>query len=141
MVVMMALWGQLTGNGIWYPVNLIAGTVLPWMRDMSSTELGQFDLVGTLVGTILHFGISMTLGLIYALLLPTLPGSPFLWALLIGTALWVGAQYAILPLLNPRMEQAINPWTFIIVHVVYSMVLGFYLERADQIKPMLARAI
>lgn len=135
MALAMALWGLLTGNGIWYPVNLIAATLLPHLQAASPAQLALFDPMGALVGTLIHFGISIVLGLIFAVVLPTLPGSTLLWALIVGPLLWVGAQYAVLPVLNPRMEELVNQPTFIAAHVAYSLVLGLYVMRAQKLEP------
>ena len=36
------VYGLLSGHGIWWPVNLLAGMVLPGVGDMSDAELEQF---------------------------------------------------------------------------------------------------
>lgn len=135
MALAMALWGLLSGNGIWFPVNLIAATLLRPLQSLPVEELARFSLSGALVGSLIHFSISAVLGLLFALVLPTLPGSTFLWALIVGPLLWVGAQYAILPLVNPRMELLVSEPTFAVAHLAYSIVLGFYLTRADKLAP------
>lgn len=135
MALTMALWGAISGKGIWFPVNLIAATLLTDFQAASPEVLAQFSLAGAVVGTLIHFFISSLLGLIFALLLPTLPGSTMLWALIVGPLLWVGAQYAILPVVNPRMEALVSEPTFAIAHLAYSLVLGWWVTRADKLSP------
>ena len=43
MPVPAILWALATGHGIWYPVNLLAGMVVPGMRDLPVEEWSQFQ--------------------------------------------------------------------------------------------------
>lgn len=38
------LYGLISGRGLFYPVNLLAGLVLPGMQNLDAAELGQFNL-------------------------------------------------------------------------------------------------
>jgi hypothetical protein len=134
MALAMALWGLLSGNGIWYPVNLIAATFLSDLQAAPAETLAQFHPGGAVVGTLIHFTISAVLGLLFAILLPTLPGSSMFWALIVGPLLWVGAQYAILPAVNPRMDELVHQSTFVLAHLAYSLVLGWWVSRAPKIR-------
>ncbi|MFQ5858008.1 MAG: hypothetical protein ACE5LU_20575 [Anaerolineae bacterium] len=133
MALVMAEWGALTGRGVWFPVNLIAATVLRDLQAESLQMLAQFSLAGALVGTLIHFALSIGLGFLFATLLPTLPGSAFVWALIIGPILWFTAQYLALPLVNPRMEALVHVPSFAIAHVIYSLVLGWWISRTAKI--------
>ncbi len=135
MSLTMALWGAVTGNGIWYPVNLIASTVMTDLQTAPIEQLQTFMPIAALVGTLIHFIISVALGLVFDLLLPTLPGHPMVWALIIGPVLWFAAEYAILPILNERLTTAIAPQTFIVAHIIYSLVLGYMLMRSQRLEP------
>jgi len=135
MTVTMAIWGAITGNGIWYPVNLIAATVMTSLQTAPIEELRTFMPVAALVGTLIHFVISVALGLVFDLLLPTLPGHPMVWALIIGPLLWIAAEFAILPILNERMGEAIAPQTFIVAHIIYSVVMGYIILRSQRLEP------
>lgn len=135
MTITMAIWGAITGNGIWYPVNLIAATVLTDLQTAPLAELQSFMPMAALVGTLIHFIISVALGLVFDLLLPTLPGHPMIWALIIGPLLWVAAEFAILPILNARISSAIAPQTFVVAHIIYSIVMGYMIMRSSQLEP------
>ena len=37
------LWGLASGRGLWYPVNLLAGTVVPGLGQLPVEELQQFN--------------------------------------------------------------------------------------------------
>jgi vacuolar-type H+-ATPase subunit I/STV1 len=135
MTLTMAIWGAITGNGIWYPVNLIAATVLTDLQTAPTEQLQNFIPMAAVVGSIIHMVISLALGLIFNLLLPTLPSNPIIWALIIGPVLWIAAEYAILPVLNQRLAQEVAPQTFIISHIVYSLVLGLMIIRGRRLEP------
>ncbi|MFQ5592812.1 MAG: hypothetical protein ACE5HA_01550 [Anaerolineae bacterium] len=134
MAVAMAGWGGLTGMGVWFPVNLIAATVLRDLQSESLQMLAQFYPAGAVVGTLIHLGLSITLGFIFAMLLPTLPGPAFLWALVIGPTLWFIAQYLGLPLVNPRMEALVHIPSFAVSHIIYSLILGLFISRVTKIE-------
>ncbi len=133
MALAMAGWGALTGMGVWFPVNLIAATVLRHLQNEPLEMLSQFYLAGAVVGTLIHLGLSIVLGFIFATLLPTLPGSAILWSLIIGPVLWFIAQYLALPLVNPRMGALVDHPSFAIAHVIYSLVLGWWISRTSKI--------
>jgi uncharacterized membrane protein YagU involved in acid resistance len=135
MVVVMAAWGMLTGRSIWFPVNLISAAVLPWAQTASPEALEAFNPAAAVVGTLIHFGISMLLGLLFALVLPTLPGSTLLWGIVVGTLLYVGAHFALLPLVNPRMYELVSDRTFLVAHIAFSVVLGWWVTRQPTLAP------
>jgi hypothetical protein len=65
--------------------------------------------------------------------LPTLPGPPLLWAVIVGPLLWIGATLVGLPLLNPLMERYVDWPSFFVAHVGYSLILGTWVARAPKI--------
>ncbi len=132
MALAMALWGALSGNGLWFPVNMISATVLRGLQDASIAELQQFMPMAAFVGTLIHFATSILLGLIFAIVLPMLPGWSWFWGVVVGLLLWAAAQYAVLPLVNPKMEALVNQPTFILANVAYSVVLGWWVSRAEK---------
>src|SRR5262245_53734192 len=68
--------GIVIGRGPWYPVNLLAAAAIPTFQTMTPEQLSQFSLSGLFVGSVLHFTISITIGLLISLLLPMFPGHP-----------------------------------------------------------------
>src|SRR5262249_44478893 len=76
MPVPALLYGLLSGHGIWYPVNLLAGLVLPGAGDMTEADLEQFSPTLLVVALVIHVTVSVVFGLIYGVLLPTLPDIP-----------------------------------------------------------------
>ncbi len=56
-------YSLLSGHGIWYPLNLLAGMVMPGVGRMSSADLSQFHLTLFVVGVLVHITMSAGLGL------------------------------------------------------------------------------
>jgi hypothetical protein len=132
MALSMGVWSAITGTGLWFPLNLIAATFLNGLQTATPEVLTQFNLTGTLVGMLLHLSVSTLVGLLFALLLPTLPGSPRVWALIAGPLLWLGAN-AVLPVVNPALFTFVNPVVFLFSHIVYALTLGWWVSRASTI--------
>ena len=134
MIVVALIYGLTSGQGVWLPVNLIGATIVRNLQIAPLDQLSSFNLVALIVGLTLHMGLSIGLGLIFALLLPTFPGPPLLWAIIIGPLLWTLASVLILPLLNPVMAQNVDHLSFFVAHVVYSIVLGLWIARTPKVR-------
>ncbi len=133
MVPVALAYGVLSGRGIWYPINLVAATLIRSWQQASPDQVAQFSVPGILIGLAIHIVVSVGLGLLFAILLPTLPGPPLAWAFLVGPILWAGAVYAGLPLLNPVMARYIDLPSFAVANIVYSLVLGLWVARTPKI--------
>lgn len=134
MVGVALAYGLLSGRGVWFPVNLIAATLLRGMQTTPLEGLMTFSLAGLVVGLFIHLAMCMGLGLVFATLLPTLPGSPVLWAFIIGPILWAGAIFAGLPLVDPVMAQHVDWLSFAVANIAYSLVLGLWVRRSPKIR-------
>ncbi len=133
MVPVALSYGLLSGRGIWYPINLVAATLIRSWQQASPDQVAQFSLAGLVVGLAIHIVMSAGLGLLFAVLLPTLPGQPLYWAFLVGPILWSGAVYAGLPLLNPVMAQYIDLPSFAAANILYSLVLGVWVAHTPKV--------
>ena len=133
MIAVAVIYGISSGQGVWLPVNLIGATLVRDLQIAPLEQLAAFRVDALMVGLTLHMALSIGLGLIFALLLPTLPGSPLFWAIIIGPLLWALASVLILPLLNPVMAQSVDHLSFFIAHVVYSLVLGWWIARTPKV--------
>ncbi len=132
MIIVGLAYGLWSGHGIWYPLNLIAATILRSWQHASAAQLAQFSFAGLVVGLSIHILMSIGLGLAFATLLPTLPGPPLVWAFVVGPILWVAAVYAGLPLLNPVMARLVDLPSFAIANIVYSLILGIWVARTPK---------
>ncbi|MCE9555235.1 MAG: cytochrome c oxidase subunit 4, partial [Planctomycetes bacterium] len=68
-------YGLISGRGIWYPINLLAGMVLPSVAEHPE----QFSATGLIVATLIHGLTSLGVGMFFGVLLPTLPRWPIFW--------------------------------------------------------------
>ena len=75
---------------------LLAGMVLPGVGQMSVPELEQFNASLLLAGVVIHVVLSVVIGLIYGVLLPTLPAVPQGMA---GAAVLLSSKFTFLPLM------------------------------------------
>jgi hypothetical protein len=118
------LWGLVSGHGIWYPVNLLAGMVLPGVGSMTDPELEQFRAGLLLAGVVIHTVFCVILGLCYGVLLPTLPDVPsaIAWGGLLMPLLWTAVSFLTMRFVNPVLERGVAwPW-FVASQFVYGIV-------------------
>jgi len=137
MPVPALLWGLFSGHGPWYPVNLLAGMVLPGVDKMTGPELHNYHAVLLLVGLVIHVVLSVVFGLIYGVLLPTLPSvpRPIAWGGLLAPLLWTGTSYAVMGVINPVLERAVSwPW-FIASQFVFGIVAAVVIMRSKSLRP------
>jgi hypothetical protein len=133
MVGVALAYGIWSGYGVWLPVNLIGATLVRDLQGASIAALSQFNLAALIAGLVLHFALSIGLGFVFALLLPTLPGPPIIWSLTIGPLLWAIASLLALPIINPIMAENVEVSSFFIAHFAYGLVLGWYVARQPKI--------
>ncbi len=131
MPVPALLYGLISGHGIWYPVNLLAGMVLPGLGAMTEAELEQFSPTLLLVGILIHITMSLVFGLIYGVLLPTLPAipNPLAWGGLLMPLLWTAVTFCLMGVVNPVLERGVDwPW-FIASQFVFGMAAAAVVMR------------
>jgi hypothetical protein len=133
MVIVALAYGLWSGQGPWLPVNLIGATLVRDLQTLPIEQLGQFNLAALIVGLILHGVLSVGLGFVFALLLPTMPGPPLIWSLTVGPLLWMIASVLALPILNPVMAERVEVSSFFVAHLVYGLVLGAYVTRQAKV--------
>jgi hypothetical protein len=130
MVGIALAYGLLSGRGIWFPVNLIGAVLIRELQGAPPEVLARFHLPALLAGLLIHGLLSALLGALYGLILPTLPGSPLAWAVIVGPLLWLAATFAILPIFNPVMARYVDWPSFALAHVAYGLTMGFIVARA-----------
>jgi hypothetical protein len=103
-------YGLLSRHGPWYPVNLLAGMVLPGVETMSVAELERFQLSLFIVASVIHAVNSVVFGLIYGVLLPTLPEipKPLAWGGLLMPVLWSAVSFGLMRVVNPVLNQGVD---------------------------------
>ena len=133
-------YGLLSGHGIWYPVNLLAGMVLPSVGRMTGAELEQFRPSLLLFGIFIHVVMSVILGLIYGVLMPTLPPipRPIAWGGLLMPLLWTGVSFTVMGTINPVLARGMDwPW-FIASQFLFGIVAAVIVIQSGRLHPILA---
>ena len=133
-------WALLSGHSIWFPVNLLAGLVLPSLPDMSiellHKNLDIFHPWGFVCAILMHAFMSVGFGLIGGVLLPTLPpifGGPLLFGGVVLPLLWSGASHSMMGVVNPLMNQYIDwPW-YVASQLVYGIATSIVIVRSEEI--------
>jgi len=134
------LYGILSGHGIWYPVNLLAGMLLPGVGAMNTAQLEQLSRPLLLTAIVIHAMFAVIFGLIYGVLLPMLPAIPRLalpaslaWGGIIFPLLWTAASYGLMGIVNPVLQARVDwPW-FIVSQFVFGAVAAFVVDRSEKI--------
>jgi hypothetical protein len=142
MPVPALLWGLFSGH-FWAPVNLLAGMVLPGIGKMDLDELGHFHLSLLLVAVVIHVILSVVIGLIYGVLLPTLPSvpRPIAWGGLLMPILWTGASYVAMSVVNPTLPDKVSwPW-FIVSQFFFGITMPAVVLGAKRLHPVLAGVV
>jgi hypothetical protein len=128
------------GRGIWLPVNLLAGMVLPGVDTLAIDELEQFRPTLLAIGAALHVTVSLTLGLIYGVLMPTLPRipKPLAWGALLMPVFWTALSFTALGVMNPQIRGEIDwPW-FIVSQFLFGVVAAAVFMRFARWRPVAA---
>jgi hypothetical protein len=137
------VYGWVAQHSIWYPVNLLCGMVLPGVDSMTADDLRQFHLSLVLVGIVIHAVTSITLGLIYGVLLPTLPEVPkaLAWGGLLMPLVWTAASYNLMGVVNPVLRERVDWAWFIASQFVFGLVLAAAMMRLARLPLPLAGLI
>jgi hypothetical protein len=143
MPVPALIWGLASNHGIWYPVNLLAGMVVPGVEDLAVAEPGQplpleqFHASLLLVGLVIHAVMAVVLGLIYGVLLPTLPAipRPLAWGGLLLPLLWTSVSFVLMGVVNPVLAERVNWFWFIVSQFIFGMVAALVVLGATSLRP------
>lgn len=133
MAVLACSYGFFIQHSIWYPVNLLAGVVVPKVGEQTVEQLRQFNVVTTGVALIGHVTLSILVGIVYAAILPMFPKNAPLWGGIIVPLFWTGLTATTLGIVNPALNRVISwPW-FVACQLAYGLVAGFFIARSAHI--------
>jgi hypothetical protein len=136
MAVVALAYGVIVQRSLWYPINLLSAVAMPGMERATVTELRAFDAVALAIGIVVHGVISVLVGLLYAVILPMLPGRHLFWGGITAPLLWTGLVWAQLGVVNPTLEAHVDwPW-FIVSQVAFGLVAGVVVARAHPLPTM-----
>jgi len=130
MAVLAALYGIVSGHGIWYPINLLSAGFFP--ARVTTEQISTFHWDSLIIATILHMICSLLVGLLYGAALPMFPRRPILFGGVIAPILWSGLIHSILEALNPVLNQRIDWFWFVLSQIGFGIVAGIIVSRQDR---------
>lgn len=134
MAVLAAAYGMLSGNGIWYPMNLLVAGLLPPTGPDMINQLGAFNLERLLIAIPLHLLISLMVGLLYGVMLPMAPKRPIILGGIAAPLLWSFLIHGCLAVINPVMNQRIDWLWFVLSQIGFGIVAGLVVARRERIR-------
>ena len=136
MAGLACLYGLVAFHSIWYPVNLLAGVVIPDLGNASLDQLRAFNGPAFLAALVGHATISIMVGVVYAVMLPMFPKYAVLWAGILMPVFWSGLVATTLDVLNPALNSRINwPW-FVVCQLGFGLVGGYLIARSTHIRTL-----
>ena len=130
------LWSLGTDRGVWYPLNLLAGMMVPGLNDPSAPELRELHAGWLAWGLVMHGTLSLGFAVACALLLPKLPSipGPVAWGGLVLPLLWTGTSYGLMGVVNPVLQQHVDWVWFIVSQFVFGLAAALVVLRSAVIR-------
>jgi len=136
MAIVALAYGAIFQHSVWYPVNLLSAVAMPGMAQASLAELRAFSMTALILAIVAHGLISVLAGLLYAVILPMLPGRHVLWGGLVAPLLWTGGLWAVLGVINPILNARVD-WTwFVVSQIAFGLAAGYVVARAQPVATM-----
>lgn len=136
MAAVALIGGLITHNSLWFPVNVLSGTILPSMGDLTTAQLTAFDGGALAIGIGIHIVMSLFIGLVYGVIMPLLPKWPMFWAALFIPAIWCGLTWASVSVVNPALATNIDWGWFIASQVAFGVACSWWIMRSEKIATM-----
>jgi len=129
-------YGLVSGHGLWFPVNLLAGMVVPGISGATEAQIEQFYWGALFLAILIHATFSVTFGLLFGVVSPTLPplpGGPVIAGGVLMPLLWTGLCYGFMGIINPLLQEHVNwPW-FIASQVVYGLAMSIVVINSEKV--------
>ena len=129
-------YGLLSGHGLWFPVNLLSGMVVPGISGVTEAQLEQFQWGALIVAIFIHAAFSVAFGLFFGVVSPTLPplpGGPVIAGGVLMPLLWTGLCYGSMGIVDPLLEKFVSwPW-FIVSQVVYGLAMSIVVVNSEKV--------
>ena len=136
MAIVATIGGLVSSDSLWLPVNVLAGTVLPSIGDMTLAQLSAFHGSGLAVGIGIHAIMSVFIGMVYGVMMPLFPRWPLLWAAVVIPAIWCGLTWASISVVNPSLATNIDWLWFIGGQLAFGLTCGWWILRTEKISTM-----
>lgn len=136
MAMFASVWGLIAHGSLWYAVNLLAGTMLTGYVDMTLEELTAFHTEGLMVGIVIQVVMSLSVGVLYGVVLPLIPRFQMVTSGIIVPLIWTALMWGSLSIVDPTLQIHIEWIWFIAAQVVFGLVAGWYILRTEKVKTM-----
>jgi hypothetical protein len=133
MALLAVLYGLIFFHSIWYPINLLAGSLYAPASTPSMDAMMGFRIDWFLFALAMHVTMCLLVGLLYGAMLPMLPTRPIVLGGIIGPLIWTGLLYEILGFVNPLLDERINWWWFAASQVAFGVVAGLVVVYQNQV--------
>ncbi len=133
MALLAMLYGIISHGSIWYPINLLAGSLYAPSAMPSVEQMLHFQLGWFLFALALHLATSLLVGLLYGAMLPMFPNRPILLGGIIAPLIWTGLLYHVIGYVNPLMDERINWWWFAASQFAFGIVAGLVVARQNKV--------
>lgn len=133
MALLAGVYGLLSGNGFWYPMNLLVAGLFPGMASQTASQIGTFNLQEFTAAVLVHLMISLLVGLLYGAMLPMASRRPILLGGFAAPLLWSFLIYGSLAVINPVMNQRIDWLWFVLSQMGFGIVAGLVVARQQRI--------
>jgi hypothetical protein len=132
MAVPALLWASVSGRGLWYPVNLLAGMILRDPAILDPSALGTFHAEWFVPAAALHVVLSSGFGVLFALLIPKLPPipGPIAWGGLVLPLVWTAISYGLMGVVNPVLQEHVDWFWFIVSQFVFGVAAALVVLRS-----------
>jgi hypothetical protein len=133
MALLAGVYGLLSGNGIWYPMNLLVAGFFPDMATQAASQIGAFSARALIAAVPIHLMISLLVGLLYGAMLPMASKRPVLLGGFAAPLLWSFLIHGGLAVINPVMNQRIDWFWFVLSQMGFGIVAGVMVARQERI--------
>jgi hypothetical protein len=133
MALLAGAYGLFSGNGIWYPMNLLVAGLFPEMATQTASQIGAFHLRAFVAALPIHLMISILVGLLYGAMLPMSSKRPIVLGGFAAPLLWSFLIYGSLAVINPVMNQRIDWLWFVLSQMGFGMVAGLIVTRQERV--------
>lgn len=137
MAVLACGFGIFKYGSIWYPINLMAAVGVPALAELPLEALKSFRLDGLIVGSIAHLSISVSVGLLYAVMVPMFPRKQeWFWGGIVVPAMWTGLIFATIRMVSPQLQAGVDWIWFVICQIAFGLVCGYVVFKSGKVETM-----
>lgn len=133
MALLAMVYGLVFFRSIWYPINLIAGSLYASQAMPTTEAMLHFRFDWFLFALAMHITMCLLVGLLYGAMLPMLPTHPIILGGLIAPLLWTGLLHQILGFVNPLLDEKIDWVWFTASQVAFGVVAGLVVVRHNKV--------